>query len=62
MVEDYIIKQHAVFDYINREYDGSDIINKKVYYNILLDDKARLYESYLILDKFLKEFVKSIDK
>ena len=52
-VEQYLISHDIPFDYINKEYDGSEIIGKKLFYNQLLDDKAGLYDSYMILKEFL---------
>ena len=52
-VVDYLQTNDIPYDYINREWDGSEI-SGKLFYNQLLDDKAGLHESYTILTEFLK--------
>ena len=52
-VEQTLTDNDIPYDYINKEYDGSEIAGKKLFYNQLLDDKAGLYESYMILKNFL---------
>lgn len=55
MVKCSLTKNDIPFDYINKEFDGSEIIGKKIYFNQLLDDKAGLYESYCLLREFLTD-------
>jgi hypothetical protein len=52
--EAYLKVNNIPYDYINREWNGSEI-SGKLFYNQLLDDKAGLYESYTILSEFLKK-------
>lgn len=52
-VAQYLELNDIPFDYINKEADGSEIRGKKILFNQLLDDKAGLYESYVILREFL---------
>jgi hypothetical protein len=53
--EQYLIKHQIPYDYINKQHDGSEIaVGTKLFYNQLLDDKAGLYESFLILEAFLE--------
>ena len=51
--EEYLKANNIPYDFINREWTGSEI-SGKLFYNQLLDDKAGLYESYMILVEFLK--------
>jgi hypothetical protein len=53
-VEKYLEANNIPYDFINKEWDGSEITGK-LFYNQLLDDKAGLYESYLILREFLNQ-------
>ena len=50
---EYLKANDIPYDYINKEWDGSEI-SGKLFYNQLLDDKAGLHESYAILTEFLK--------
>ncbi|MDR2855268.1 MAG: hypothetical protein LBV40_03815 [Methanomicrobiales archaeon] len=54
VVREFLVSNNIPYDYINKEFNGDDIAVKKVLYNQLLDDKAGLYESYLILTEFIK--------
>ena len=51
--EEYLRANDIPFDYMNREWNGSEI-KGKLFYNQLLDDKAGLHDSYLILAEFLR--------
>ena len=50
---EYLKANSIPYDFINKQWDGSEI-SGKLFYNQLLDDKAGLYESYLILAEFLE--------
>ena len=56
--QEYLEKNNIPYDFINKEFDGSEMTGK-LYFNQLLDDKAGLYESYRILTDFL-EIVKNL--
>ena len=53
MIKEYLESNDIPFDFINREWNGENIADNKMFYNQLLDDKAGLYESYRTLIKFL---------
>ena len=48
----YLTKNEIPFDYLNEGVEGLPNGNKKVYYNVLLDDRAGLCEVYNILNEF----------
>jgi hypothetical protein len=52
-VENYLIENNIPFNYINKDFDGSEIKGFKPLYNQFLDDKTGLYSSYIILRLFL---------
>ena len=52
-VAEYLKANDVPYDYINKEWDGREICGK-LFYNQLLDDKAGLYDSFLILKEFLE--------
>lgn len=52
------IKQHLVmkdipFDYINNHANGDDIIGRKIYYNVMFEDKSGLEFPYRALSKLM---------
>ena len=52
-IEDYLIENNIPFNYINKNYDGSEIKFFKPLFNQLIDDKTGSYSSYIILKLFL---------
>lgn len=53
-IEDYLTRNNVPFDYINKEWDGSEIKGKKLFYNVNLCDKCGLKETYNILRMFIE--------
>lgn len=59
LIQDYCAKMDIPYDAINqdlvffRQYPDEDWSNSKIFYNILLDDKAGLSAAYKVLRKFV---------
>ena len=52
-IEKYLIKHNIPYDTINENIDVAQFDGRKIYYNILLDDRAGLSISYNNLKKVL---------
>ena len=53
-VKSYCIENKIPFDGINENPSFHKSNSRKIYYNILLDDRAGLNESYTLLNKLIK--------
>ena len=53
-IQDYLIKNNIPCDKINEGFEGCPN-GGKIYYNILLDDRAGLFTSYKLLKDLLKD-------
>jgi len=53
-IKKYLIINNIPFDKINENIDGVDFGGRKVYYNILLDDRAGLSSAYNCLLKVVE--------
>ena len=60
LVNKYLKDNNIPFDYINSDYNGIIPFGRKIYYNILLDDKAGLPSAYRVLNRLIEELEKGI--
>jgi hypothetical protein len=54
-VKNYLDIHDIPYDYINRNFDGTlPEVGQKMLYNVFLDDKAGLYETWVILNTIIE--------
>lgn len=58
----YLNENNIPYDYINSDFNGIVPFGRKIYYNILLDDKAGLSSAYNVLNMVVNDIEKGIIK
>lgn len=56
-IKNYLNENNIPYDKINENMEFADFTGRKIYYNVLLDDRAGLSSSYKILKRSLEELI-----